>query len=196
MSLKDALKVRKANMKEKNNEGFWQVRLDVEVVEQVHIVEYVKAPSKAEAQAIALTQFHKRTPVIVHDRAARVWNNDGRHNIQHLNITKTERRKKFTISRTQRFILNELRKGKYLEHGYNHWSLVDPSVKPSWKNFASNSVPNVSVDSLFQKGLLTDLVTSRMSEQEAEMQKALGSLPKLVAYTIDEKVVKILGLRL
>lgn len=195
MTLKEALKERKKATAKKKASGFWKVHVEVEVVEQVHIVEYVKASSVLEAQAVALKQFNRRTPKFVHDRAKRDWRNDNRHSLQHLQIAETKKSKKFSVSEKQREILKELIKGKYLDRSYGRWCLVDPTSKKSrWA--ASVSVPGISVDSLFQKGLLIDLATANMSDKEIEIQDALGSLPELKAYTIDMARVKTLGLRL
>lgn len=196
MTLKDALKARKTSMKRKSDDGFWEVRIDVEVVEPVHIVEYVKAESGLEAQMIALKQFEKRPPVLVHDRAARTWNDDGRHKMQHLHVTHTKPRKKFTLSKLQRKTLIALKAGKYLQRGYSGWSLVDPSSDNGYGGYEKESISSISIDSLFQKGLLRDLITSDMTDLEIDMQTALGSMPELKAYTIDMKVAKTLGLRL
>lgn len=196
MTIKEALKERKVSIKKTDNEGFWAVRLDVEVVEQAHIIEYVKASSGLEAQMTALKQFDKRTAELVHDRAPRSWRDEDRHSLQHLRVTETKRRKKFTISKLQRKILKALMEGRYLERNYSRWHLIDPTVKNRWGHHELKTVSSVSIDSLFQKGLLTDLITSSMDEQEVEVQKALGSLPELKAYTIDKEVVKTLGLHL
>lgn len=197
MTLKDALKSRKASMKQKSDDGgFWEVRIDVEVVEPVHIIEFVKAESGLEAQIIALKQFEKRSPVLVHDRAARAWNDDDRHKMQHLHITQTTPRKKFTLSKLQRATLIALTEGKYLHRGYSRWSLVDPSSDDGYGRYESEAISSISIDSLFQKGLLRDLVTSDMTGLEIDMQTALGSMPELKAYTIDKEVVETLGLRL
>ncbi len=195
MTLKDALKERKTTMKQKVNEGFWEVRIDVEVVEPVHIIEYVKASSGLEAQALALKQFEKRTPILVHDRANRAWNDDDRHKMQHLHVTSTSPRKKFVLSELQREILRGLLKGKYLIYN-RRWHLIDTTTKDSWGCCDSESVSSTSIDSLFQKGLLTDLVTSNMSDTEVDVQTALGSMPELNAYTVDRKVLKTLGIRI
>ncbi|KKL78761.1 hypothetical protein LCGC14_2021650 [marine sediment metagenome] len=196
MTLKDALEERKTSMKRKVDEGFWAVRIDVEVVEPVHIIEYVKASSGLEAQTLALKQFEKRTPALVHDRAARAWDDDGRHKIQHLHVTHTKPRKKFILSKLQRKILKELLEGKYLTRGYTRWALVNPLVSNKWGSYESESVSSISIDSLFQKGLLIDLVTSNMSDTEVDVQTALGSMPELEAYTVDREVLKTLGIRI
>lgn len=198
MTLKDALKARKTSMKKKIDEDFWEVRIAVEVVEPVHVVEYVKASSGLEAQALALKQFEKRSPVLIHDRAARVWQDNNRHKMQHPHITETKPRKKFILSKLQQATLKELLKGKYLNRSYNRWSLVNPCVKDRWGNYESESVSSISIDSLFQKGLLTDLATVDMGALEIEMQKALGSMPDNFkkAYTIDKETMKVLGIRL
>lgn len=194
-ALKETRKKHKKASAKKGNE-FWAVRIKVEVVEQVHIVEYVKASSVLEAQTIALKQFDRRTPELVHDRASRIWKDKNRHSLQHLRITETKKRKRFTISKKQREILQGLIAGKYLKHSYSRWCLVDPSTKDLWNSLESVAVPSISVDSLFQKGLLIDLATASMNDKEIEIQSALGSLPELKAYTIDMVRVKTLGLRL
>ena len=197
MTLKEAIKTHKKTSPKKRDNGFWAVRIDVEAVEQVHIVEYVRASSQAEAQTIALKHFERRTPELIHARAARVWKDKNRYSLQHLQITETKKRKRFVISKKQREILKELVKGKYLERTYSRWSLITPAHTPNlgtW--YASKAVPSISVDALFQKGLLIDLATANMSNKEIEIQGALGSLPELKAYTIDMAVVKTLGLRL
>ena len=196
MTLKETLKVhKKAPVKKKDN-GFWEVRIDVEVVEQMYSIEYVKASSELEAQEIARKQFDRRTPKLVHDRTSRDWYDKNRYSLQHLRITKTGKRKKFSISEKQREILGGLIEGKYLKYSYDRWSLVNPAIKNSWSGYESVPVPSISVDSLFQKGLLIDLTTASMSEKEVEIQAALGSLPELKAYTIDMVAVNTLGLRL
>lgn len=198
MTLGEALKeTRKKHKKASAKKGseFWAVRIKVEVVEQVHIVEYVKASSVLEAQTIALKQFDRRTPELVHDCASRIWKDKNRHSLQHLRITETKKRKKFTISKKQREILQGLIAGKYLKHSYSRWRLVDPATSQgTW--YIPKGVPSVSVDALFQKGLLIDLATANMNDKEIEIQSALGSLPELKAYTIDMAMVKTLGLRL
>ena len=195
MTLKEAIKDRKkASIKKKDN-GFWAVRIEVEAVEQVHIIEYVKASSVLEAQTIALKQFNRRTPELVHDRATRIWKDKNKHSLQHLRVAETKKRKKFSVSEKQREILQALIKGNYLEYRYNQWCLISPTTSSgTW--YTSKGVPSVSVDSLFQKGLLIDLATANMSNKEVEIQDALGSLPELKAYTIDMARVKTLGLRL
>lgn len=196
-ALKEARKKHKKTSVKKGGNGFWAVRVEVEVVERVYITEYVKASSKLDAQTIALKQFDRRTPELVQDRASRVWGDKDRHSLQHLQIAEIKMRKKFSISKRQREILQNLIKGYYLKYQYRRWHLVDPSTKNSWNNvFRSISVPRVSIDSLFQKGLLIDLTTANMSNKEIEIQKALGSLPELKAYTIDMARVETLRLRL
>ena len=201
MTLKEAIKKahkerKKTSIKKKDNR-FWAVRIEVEVVESVHIVEYVKASSSEEAQTIALKQFDRRTPELVHDRASRVWKDKNRHSLQHLRVAETKKRKKFVISEKQREILQGLIIGKYLERIYSRWYLVDPSSKSSVRSMHyRHHIPSVSVDALFQKGLLIDLATANMNDKEIEIQSALGSLPELKAYIIDMARVKTLGLRL
>ena len=192
MTLKEALKERKKAATKKKDNGFWAVRVEVEVVEQIHIVEFVKASSAIDAQKIALKQFERRTPELIHDRAAREWRNKNRYSLQHQRIAKTSKRKKFIVSEKQRKILKELVGGKYLERTYSRWYIVNPTNKTVW----SKAIPSVSVDSLFQKGLLIDLTTANMSDQEIAVQEAIGSLPELKVYTINKAVVKTLGLRL
>ena len=193
-ALKETRKKHKKASAKKGNE-FWAVRIKVEVVEQVHIVEYVKASSILEAQTIALKQFDRRTPELIHDRASRSYHNKDRHSLQHLQVAEIKKRKKFYISKTQRKILQALIKGNYLEYKYRRWSLINPTISPgTWH--IPKGVPSISVDSLFQKGLLIDLATANMSDKEVEIQGALGSLPELEAYTIDMVRVKTLGLRL
>ncbi|KKK88395.1 hypothetical protein LCGC14_2743610 [marine sediment metagenome] len=114
--------------------------------------------------------------------------------MQHLHITSTKPHKKFTISKLQRKILRELNNGQYLKRNYTRWILVNPKVSWGHGVYKSESVSSISVDSLFQKGLLRDLVTADMSDLEIEMQTALGSIPKLKAFTINKEAIKTLGL--
>ena len=189
MTLKEAIKEHKGT---KSSGGFWAVRVNVEVVEQAYIIEYVKASSSEEAQTIALKHFERLTPELIHDRASRDWGDKNRHSLQHLQVAETKKRKRFSISEKQREILKELVKGKYLKRSYRQWFLIDPTHTTSIRK----SVPSVSVDSLLQKGLLIDLATANMSDKEVKIQSARGSLPELKAYTIDMAIVKTLGLRL
>ena len=200
MTLKEAImkKTSKASKTKTDDGEFWEVRIDAEVIEQVHIVEYVKASSKAEAQEAAFKQFKKRTPAIVNSQAMRKWKDENRYSLQHLRTTEIQKRKKPAFSKLQREILKALMEGQHLQRSYSQWVLVDPTTyTDKWgNNYSERSVPKVSVNALFRKGLLIDLVTANMSEQEVEMQTAIGSLPEQKAYTIDKKVVKALGLRL
>ena len=196
MTLKDALKARKAAMKNAVDDKFWEVQLDVEVVERVHVIEYVKASSKLEAQAIAREQFERLTPAIIHDIAPRDWSKKNRYDLQHLRIGKIGKRKKFTLSELQRKILRALIDGKYLARSYTQWALVDPKTKDKWGYHESETVSSICIEALFRKGLLIDLATANMCATEVKMQTALGSLPKLSRYTINKSTVSTLGLRL
>ncbi len=196
MTITEALKARKTTMIKNANNNFWEVRIDAEVVEPVYITEYIKASSKAEAQAIALKHFKKRSPVLIHDRADRIWQDDNRHRVQHPNITKTTKRKKFTFSELQRKVLKGLMCGMYLERPYTNWYLKDPVKKDKYGNQIAINVSGMCIDALLRKGVLIDLITSNMSKQEVAVQTAIGSLPTIKAYTVDKEVVKTLGLHL
>jgi len=176
--------------------GMYEVKINLEVVEPVWVVEYIKASSPEEAQSMALKQFNERTHKHTHDRARRSWKTDDRFSIQNLQATATKSRRRISISKTQREILKSLmKKGISLEHRGGRWYLMD-SVNPARWWWHNNQVPNVSVDSLFQKGLLTPLATVDMSDKEIEIQEAVGSLPETKAYTINMKTLKNLGLRI
>lgn len=174
--------------------GMYEVKINLEVVEPVWIVEYIKASSPEEARSMALKQFNERTHKHTHDRARRNWENDERFIIQNLQITTTNSRKRISISPIQREILKKLmKKDISLEHRGGRWYLMD-STNPTrwWQNY----VPSVSVGSLFQKGLLTPLATIDMRDEEIEVQEAVGSLPETKAYTINMKTLKNLRLRI
>lgn len=174
--------------------GMYEVKIDLEVVEQVWVVEYIKASSPEEARSMALKQFHERTHNHTHNRANRDWTNHKRFTIQNLQITTTNSRKRISISPTQRKILKSLmEKDVNLEYRSGRWYLMDPTNPTRWWHY---QVPSISVDSLFQKGLLTPSATVNMSDKEIEIQKAVGSLPETKAYTINIKTLKNLRLRI
>jgi len=173
--------------------GMYEVKINLEVVEQVWVVEYIKASSPEEARSMALKQFNERTHKHTHNRANRDWTNHERFFIQNLQTTTTNSRRRISISPTQRKILKKLMgKGASLDHRVGRWYLID-ATSSKW---GYNSVPSVSVDALFSKGLLTPLATANISDKEVEMQKAVGSLPETKAYTINMKTLKNLGLRI
>jgi hypothetical protein len=201
MTIKDTLKkvdTHKRGERALLDTGYWEVRVDVEVVEHIHVIEYIRASSEAEARTIATNQFNKRTPVYLCNSAPRRWKDD-EHNyyaLQQFHIAEIKKRKKFILSPRNKEILRELLTGKYLVFEYTRWYLVDPTVKTKWGNLREERVSSACIESLFRKGLLTDLITVDMTDQEIKVQTALGSLPTLKAYTVDKAIVKALNIRL
>ena len=192
MTLKEALNSKRPATASAG--GMYEVRIDLEVVEPVWVVEYIKASSPEEAKSIALKQFSERVHKYTHDRARRSWENDDRFFIQNLQSTTIKSRKRISVSPLQRKILKRLmEKGVSLEYRGGRWYSVDSTNPTKWWQY---NVPSVSVDSLFQKGLLTPLATIDMSDEEIEIQRAVGSLPETKAYTINMKTLKNLGLRI
>lgn len=200
MTIKDTLKKVDAHKRGERavGTGYWEVRVDAEIVEHIHVIEYIKASSEAEARTIATNQFNKRTPVYLYNSAPRRWKDD-EHNyyaLQQFHIAEIKKRKKFILSPRNKEILRELLTGKYLVFEYTRWYLVNPAVKTLWGKFSEMNVSSVCIESLFRKGLLTDLITAGMADQEIKVQTAIGSLPELKAYTIDKERIKSLNIRL
>ena len=208
MTLKEALrkkrkttsKPQKSGRKQQSantNDKYYRVVFNLETVEQVSVIEFVKASSPEEAQKAASKQFRKRTPKFVHNRANRPWNRYKVFSIQNLQLGEVQTRNRFALSELQQKVLKLLKDGHYLEPSYSdRWHLVNPNKKDQWGNTEKMAVASISVDSLFQKGLLTPLATVNMSDQEIEVQEALGSTPETDAYTIDMKTIEKLGFKL